>query len=246
MWRKTAGTLLMLLLCLCTVFLCKGDSVNAAITGAAEDYELGETYEGKILEDEEVRYFRFTIPEKSHVTLYMECNGGREGGTLYNEAGKEVMRKTDLNFETNFFTGYSRAQLSRTLSAGTYFLGIENGRKWKWQEYKFSFCIQAERQIKLAKGILNYLESLAEGQFTVKCEAVENAIGYRIQYSTDEQLKKGVTTIDSPAAVKTIKKLKKGERYYVKVRPYTVYDDGTYVYGENSYVKTVVVRKKRK
>lgn len=39
------------------------------------------------------------------------------------------------------------------------------------------------------------------------------------------------------------KKLAKGKRYYVKVCPYTVYNDGTYVFGQNSYVKQVFIKK---
>lgn len=41
-----------------------------------------------------------------------------------------------------------------------------------------------------------------------------------------------------------INMLKKGIRYYVKVCPYTIYDDGTKVFGQNSLAKTVVVKKK--
>lgn len=79
---------------------------------------------------------------------------------------------------------------------------------------------------------------------TVKCASAKNAIGYRIQYSTDYKFKKGVKTVYSAGTTRTIKGLKKGKQYYVKVCPYTVYDDGTKVYGQNSYVKTVVVKKK--
>lgn len=78
---------------------------------------------------------------------------------------------------------------------------------------------------------------------TVKCKSTTNAIGYRIQYSQDYKFKKGVKTAYSPTTTYTIKKLAKGKRYYVKVCPYTVYDDGTYVFGRNSYVKQVFVKK---
>ena len=67
---------------------------------------------------------------------------------------------------------------------------------------------------------------------------------YRIQYSTDYRFRKGVKTIYSPTRTKTLTKLAKGKRYYVKVCPFTVYDDGEYVFGMNSYVKAIYVRKK--
>lgn len=223
------------------MFLFQSGKVNAAMTEEAENYELGEIYEGKIIEQGGKRYFRFTILDKAHVTLYLNCQKGICRGTVLDELGREVMRGEDLIFNKNIFAGKFSAQLSRTFPSGTYYLELWNEGKWKWQECWFSFRIQAEKQIKLPKGILHSLDSFAAGQFTVKCESEENAIGYRILYSTDEQLQKDVKTIDSPDAEKTVKNLKKGKRYYVKVCPYTVYDDGTYVYGENSYVKSVVV-----
>ena len=243
MWKKTANYLRMLLLSLSFIFLLRSGTVSAAVMGAAENYELGEEYRGNIYNDEKVRYFRFALQEKSHVTLYLNCAGKGCTGAIYNELGKEVLRKGDLVFETNFFTGWSSAQLSRTLPPGVYCLGIWNEGKWKWQNYQFSFRVQAQKQLRLEKGVLDSLDSAAAGQLTVNCEAAENAIGYRIEYSMDERLKEGVKIVHSPTAEKIIKGLRKGKRYYVKVCPYTIYDDGTYVYGENSFVKAAVTKK---
>lgn len=47
------------------------------------------------------------------------------------------------------------------------------------------FKIQAEKQIKLPKGSVSALKSNKKVQMTIKCKSVKNAIGYRIQYSTD-------------------------------------------------------------
>lgn len=47
------------------------------------------------------------------------------------------------------------------------------------------FKIQAEKQIKLPKGSVSFLKSNKKVQMTIKCKSVKNAIGYRIQYSTD-------------------------------------------------------------
>lgn len=243
MWKKAASNLRMLLLALSFVCFLQGGTVSAAVIKAAEDYELGEEYKGNMPDGEKVRYFRFSLPEKSHVTLYLKCRGKGCAGAIYNESGKEVLRKDDLQFKANFFTGWSSAQLSRTLPSGAYCIGIWNEGKWKWQAAQFTFRIQAEKQLRLEKGVLESLESAMAGQLTVNCKAAENAIGYRIQYSTDERLREGVKTAHSPTIAKTIKGLQKGKRYYVKVCPYTVYDDGTYVYGENSYVKAAVTKK---
>lgn len=242
MWNRIGNNLRMLFLCLCALFLFRGWTVSAAVAESVENYEMGEEFKGGMDYDGEARMFRFVLLEKSHVTLYFTCNGRGCTGAIYNLAGQEVLRGEDLEFKANFFTGWSAAELSRTLASGTYYLEIKNEGKWKWQKSRFAFRIQAERQIHLGKGVLDALESKASGQLTVTCRPVKDAIGYRIQYARDEQFQYGVKTAYSSAPVEIIQDLEKGERYYVKICPYTVYDDGTYVYGQNSLVKTQIIK----
>ncbi len=151
MQKNTAESLRMLLLCLCFLFLlkCCQVEVEAAAFETAEEYELGEEYEGKVSYSEKARCFRFTVPEKSHITLYLKYCGKGCGGTIYDEFGKEVLRKEDLEFQTNIFTGWSSAELSRTLSPGKYYIKIWNEGEWKWQHCRFSFRIEARRPLKI-------------------------------------------------------------------------------------------------
>ena len=46
--KKWTKSLLMILLCVCCMFMFKSIKVNAAMTDEAEDYELEEVYNGKI------------------------------------------------------------------------------------------------------------------------------------------------------------------------------------------------------
>lgn len=60
--------------------------------------------------------------------------------------------------------------------------------------------------------------------------------GYEIIYTTDRKFKKGLKTVkikNSNKTKKAIKKLKKGKKYYVKVRAYAVYN-GKKLYGSKS------------
>ena len=65
--------------------------------------------------------------------------------------------------------------------------------------------------------------------------------GYQIQVATDKNFKKNkktVTVAKQNASKKTVKKLKKNKKYYVRVRSYKIVN-GKKVYGKWSKVKSV-------
>lgn len=237
--KKINKNLLLMFLCVIVILGFRSSTVQAAMVDEAEDYELGENFSGSTYGWEN-RYYKFQITEKSHVTMYTSVDQDPvyyHRINIYNATGRIVLKSNDLVYNKNATTGIYKASQYRILPKGTYYLYIEGSAK-------YTFRIEAEKQIKLPKGTLKSLKSAKKGHMTVKCASAKNAIGYRIQYSTDYKFKKGVKTVYSATTTKTIKGLKKGKRYYVKVCPYTVYDDGTRVFGQNSYVKTVVVKKK--
>ena len=230
-WTKriTGGLLILALL---TMY---GVTAKASMADEAEYYELETEYRGC---DNSYRYFVFQISEKAYVSLRSEGSEVRNYPeyTIYSSEGNEVLESNDVFTSHNMVMGTYCQTAGRILPAGTYYLEVDPSGD-------FSFRIQAEKFIKLPKGEIVALNSQGKGQMTVQCGYAADALGYRIQYSTDYRFKKKVKTIYSPTTTKTIKKLKKGKRYYVKVCPFTTYDDGTNVYGNNSYVKTVVVRR---
>lgn len=245
MKKKILNLFMVLALCFCSTVVVDGVAAKAAMIpedAKVENYELGEAYNGTLESDTsysfnyEWRYYEFYISEKSHVTLNVEASSENiEFNILGNEG--VVLANKDIKMKRNANTGAGIGSQYRTLDKGVYYLEI-GGRNTD-----FSFTIQAEKQIKLPKGVVSFLKSSKAGQITVSCEENEDAIGYRIQYSTDYKFKRGIKTAYSPEPTKTITGLKKGIRYYVKVCPYTVYDDGVSVYGQNSKVKSIKTKK---
>lgn len=78
--------------------------------------------------------------------------------------------------------------------------------------------------------------------FLVKWKKQTGVSGYQIQYSTDKKFKKkgtGIKTVNKPAASKlTVKKLKAGKKYYVRIRTYKTVN-GTRRYSAWSKSKSV-------
>lgn len=96
-----------------------------------------------------------------------------------------------------------------------------------------------------AKTAIKKLKNRKGRKVQVKFKEVAGADGYEIAYSTGVNFGKKKTTVKSYNAaknVRTVKKLKKGKRYFVKVRAYKM--NGTEkVHGKWSQVKVVKIKK---
>lgn len=225
----------LLVLC-CTIFF-KGESVFASMQDEAVNYTLGETYKvaGPTRE-----YYTFTLSKKSHVSMNVKYNEDYYGIILYNSQGKALFVGNNFEWKENKTTEVYSGTISRTLPKGKYYLEIEpSGNRFHY----IQFNLRAEELITLPKGSISSLKSNRAGQMTVICNNVSQAIGYRIQYSTDYRFKKGVKTIYNASKSKVITNLKKGTKYYVKVCPFNIYDDGSYALGTNSAIKAVTIAK---
>ena len=98
-------------------------------------------------------------------------------------------------------------------------------------------------KIKVKKVTVKNAQSKVAGTMTVNYTKVKNVSGYEIVYGTDAKLTKSKKTITTKSSSVTIKKLKKGGTYYVKVRAYKKDFAGKNVYGAYSKVMKVQIRK---
>ncbi len=215
-------------------------SAQASMADEAEAYEMGTWYKGhQGWQGYSNRYFSFTIGEKSYVTIDCIYSGDFRSIDIYNSSGNICLRGEDISYKYNQAKDTYNGHYGIYLKKGSYYIDLSFGGG----ESDYKFKIQAEKQIKLEKGKITSISSKKSGQLTVKIAKVKDAIGYRIQYTTDERFKTNVKTVRTGDLTKTIKGLKKGKRYYVRVSPYTIYEDGTYVYGQTSLPKTIKVKK---
>jgi len=101
-------------------------------------------------------------------------------------------------------------------------------------------------KVTVKKASVKSVKNKKSKQMTVTWKKVSGASGYELQYSTTKKftksktktvkVKKGTTTS------KTIKKLKKGKKYYVRVRAYKTVKGKKY-YGKYSAIKSVKIKK---
>lgn len=211
-------------------------TTNAAMADESEDYELGTKIEGS-----SDSYFKFNLTQKSHIIL--SCKYEHEyydNWNIYDTSGRIVCKDIDIRTKAKYnpTTEQYSTIYSRNLNKGTYYLEVD-----VYGHNYYTFTLDAEPAIKLPKGTLTSVKSSKKGQFVAKCKSAADAIGYQFQYSLNERFKSGVKTLKSSVAKKTVKKLKVGKRYYVRVRPYTIYTDGTYVFGQYSLPKSVKIKK---
>ena len=88
------------------------------------------------------------------------------------------------------------------------------------------------------------VKNSAKKAITVSFKRVKGADGYQISYSTSKKFAKGtVKKVTSTQVSTTIKKLKKGKTYYVKVCAYKKDSAGGKVCGANSPAATVKIKK---
>ncbi len=95
---------------------------------------------------------------------------------------------------------------------------------------------------KPAQVLSTSLEVSKKGQLTVSVKKVKGATGYEIAYSTNKKFPASATKkVRMTALKKTLKNLKSGKTYYVKIRAYKTDSSGNRVYGAYSLANSIEI-----
>lgn len=101
-----------------------------------------------------------------------------------------------------------------------------------------------EKVKKPSKPKISKLNNAKSKQMSIKLKKkVSGAKGYELVYATDKKFKKNKKTVTFTGTSKTIKKLKVGKTYYVKVRAYKLDSTKSRVNGKYSSVKKITIKK---
>ena len=109
---------------------------------------------------------------------------------------------------------------------------------------KTNYTLYAKwEKVSVGKTSISSLKNSKGKKAVVKYKAVTGKKGYEISYSTDKKFKKSVSQKTTSSTSYTLKSLKKGKTYYVRVRAYKIDSTGAKVYGKYSSVKKVKITK---
>jgi len=110
------------------------------------------------------------------------------------------------------------------------------------KKIKYNITVFVEPEITLAKTAISEITNTKQRTMTVKYAPVKKRLGYQIEYSTDNKFK-DKQRVNTGATTKDVGKLTKGKTYYVRVRTYARYNDGTLVYSKWSGTKKIKIKK---
>ena len=141
---------------------------------------------------------------------------------------------------------------SKTTSKTTYtFKKLSSGKSYQYKvkavigEYSGAASAVLKTATRVEEVILESVKSAKKAQATVKWEKTDGANGYVVEYSTSKKFTSKTTkkvTIKKGKTVKTtLKKLKSGKKYYVRVKAYKTVN-GKNIYGARSGAYSVKVK----
>lgn len=198
----------------------------------ANDISLNKKYKGVLCQNDDVDYYKFSIPADGKVT--MDLNNATNGDIRY------------TFYDSSFNSAYSnvtngKLKESVQLIEGTYYVGVkrestDNGTGSYTFNLSFNITIPNAPYI-------GTIKNSGKKKMTIKWEAVSNADGYELQYGKSSNFKGCVTKSYSPAKESvSFKKLTKKKKYYVRMRSYVLVN-GVKKYSPWGQKRSVVIKK---
>ena len=168
-------------------------------------------------------------------TINYVLNGGKIKGTSV----KSYDGSVNITLPKAVRKGYSFAGWYTEKSYKTKVTALKKGSTGNK-----TFYAKWKKVSKPSKPTISTLKNTKSKQMSVKLKKkVSGAKGYEMVYATNKKFTKNKKTVRFTTVAKTVRKLKKGNTYYVKVRAYKVDSANSRVYGKYSSVKKVYIKK---
>jgi len=201
--------------------------------------DLGKTVKGHIALNNEVDYYKISIPQTCTINIKVLSYISKIGYRIYDSSYKSIEGYT-VNLNNN-----ASSKTEATLfnfKKGTYYIRII-GSYWYGggSSYfgKYSMTISQSFK-KPSKCEITSLYNKSKKKIFCQWREIFVAKGYEVTYATNKKFKnKKIKTVKSNQC--TLNKLKKGKTYYVKVRGYNLNSSGKKIYGNYSSVRIVKI-----
>ena len=225
-----------------------GSVVSGNSTNSSEDKETGASDNGGntvteddaayyevAFQDRKIRDFKISKNYMKKVKLSWKTDKEADGYEIYQYKSSKWKKVATI---TN---GKTTARTIKKLKAGTSYKFRIRGYKMENGNTVYTKYTNLKVMTKPSKVKVTSV-SAGSKKVTLKWKKVKSS-GYEIQYCTSKKFKKNVTKINVKKSKKTatVKKLKAGNTYYVRIRAYSKVN-GVKYYGAWSKVKKVQVK----
>lgn len=199
----------------------------------AYEISLNTLYSGQFALNDSYDYYYFDTT-KCTATVYISSN---EDITyeLYNSS------QSSIDYYKLFINDKCEHSQSYKLEKGKYYLKVYTTNT-SGGEYSFSISTKKDNISKPEKiSIKSLSTNKKKHSITLKWNKAKNANGYQIYYSKNKKFNNNIKKININGAninSYTLNKLKKGKRYYIKIRAYK-YVGNKKLYGNWSNIKSI-------
>lgn len=183
---------------------------------------------------DECHFYKFKVEKKRTVILNFYTPVTDDNNEvwfyLYNSSGEAISNLISIDDDSEENT----ATLKKTLSAGTYYIGVSTPDSYVRYTVKTAYKPYATKITNLAS---------KNKSITVKWKEKSGITGYQIQYSQKSNFKNAKKVkVSADNTSKKIKGLKAGKKYYVRIRTYKTAFEKNY-YSDWSSKKSITVKK---
>lgn len=113
-----------------------------------------------------------------------------------------------------------------------------------FQEVKSNIILQAKwKKVTVKKSTISMLNHTKSKKLSIKIKKISGAKGYEVSYATNKKFKSAKKKTTNKTTI-TLKNLKKGRTYYVRVHAYKLDSANKKVYGKWSKIKKIKIERK--
>ena len=200
----------------------------------ATSYTVGKLVNGQLAANDHIDKYKFYVSKTGYISIIFKNKFNDCSLSLVNAWGDDSINQRVYEMGTYKYECF--------VKKGLYYLTIEGGNSTDIK-YTGTYSIQVTAPSMPATRITK-ASNLAKSSALVKWTASQKLDGYQIQYSVNSAFKKGytktLTVRDSRTNRATLRNLRKGSTYYVRVR--TFKRDSDKVANYSTWSKSVKVR----